>query len=239
MNALIIDDEPMPAKHLREMIKQYCFEIGDIEIIHSPKLAIEHLEEHEYDLMFLDVEMPEMNGVELLKHVQLPKKTAVIFTTAYSEYALDAFKANATHYIMKPVEENELITAVRKSMLKKQNNKATTSADKKSDEKIVSVFDGEEYSMVKTSEIIRLEADGSYTKFVLKTGIILASKRMGYYQDKLDSKCFLRCHNSHVINKDEVAKLSKGKAGYVIMTNDDIVPISPSKKSSFEESMGL
>lgn len=238
MKALIIDDEPMPAKHLREMIKQHCFEISEIEIIQSPKKAMTYLEENKFDLLFLDVEMPEMSGIEFLKQINLPLSTSVIFTTAYSEYALDAFKANATHYIVKPVEAQELITALRKVLLK--NNSFTKNDKEDSNQgKSISVFDGEEYTIVKTDDIIRLQADGSYTKFILKNGEILASKRMGFFEDKLNSINFVRCHNSHLINLKEVSKLSKGKGGYLIMSNSDTIPISSSKKIFIEEMLGL
>ena len=234
MKALIIDDEPMPAKHLREMIKQYCFEIEEVNIMHYPKQAIQHLKENEYDLLFLDVEMPEMSGIEFLKTVELPTKTAVIFTTAYSEYAVDAFKANATHYIMKPVEEGELIKAVRKALLKKQGESSQVSS-----EGTITVYDGEDYLVVKEKDVIHLEADGSYTKFILKNRAILASKRMGYYQEKIKGNNFLRCHNSHIVNVQEINRISKGKGGYLIMSNGDTVPISASKKEHVEKILGL
>ena len=235
MKALIIDDEPMPAKHLREMIKHHCFEIGLTEIIHSPITAMKHLSENEYDILFLDVEMPEMSGVEFLKQIQLPQKTAVIFTTAYSEYALDAFKANAIHYIMKPVEETELIKAVRKTLLKNQEGNSNGSDSFNT----ITVYDGEEYLIVKTADIIRLEADGSYTKIVLKEKNVLTSKRLGFYEEKLGLKKFMRCHNSHLINIAEVAKMGKGKGPYLIMSNNDMLPISNSKKQEIEKILGL
>jgi two-component system LytT family response regulator len=230
MRALIIDDEPMPAKHLRAMIEQHCFEITETEIIRSPKMAIEHLKEEVYDLIFLDVEMPEMDGFELLNHVELTKSTAVIFTTAYSEYAVQAFKANATYYIMKPVEEKELVVAVRKAIQKTKLQSAKESADKS-----LSIFDGEEYIIIKTKDIIRLEADGSYTKFILADRTILASKRMGYFSEKLPQQDFVRCHNSHIVNIEKIAKISRGKSGYLIMSNDNIVPVSPSKKGDLDK----
>lgn len=233
MRALIIDDEPMPAKHLREMIKQHCFEISEVELELSPKIAIQLVEENLYDIIFLDVEMPEMDGITFLKQVQLPSSTSVIFTTAYSEYALDAFKANATHYIMKPVEKEELVLAVRKAMhksKKKEKSSATTN---------LTVFDGDEYLIVNTQDIISLEADGSYTKFTLMNKKILASKRIGFYEDKLPSELFLRCHNSYVVNLNQIGKLGKNKSNYLVMKNGDTVPISTTKKASIQKILGI
>jgi len=233
MKALIVDDEPMPAKHLRELIHQYCFEINEVEIILSPKKALDHLKENHYELLFLDVEMPEINGVEFLKSAEINANTAIIFTTAYSEYAVEAFKANATHYIMKPVEKDELITAVRKSLVRMQNHHT----DKK--ESKISVFDGDEYVLIKQEEIIRLQADGSYTKFVLKDRDLLTSKRIGHYQDKLDDNQFIRCHKTHLVNREEVSKLRKSDGGFLVMTNGDQVPISSTKREEIEKWLGF
>ena len=231
MRALIIDDEPMPAKHLREMIHQYCFEINEISIIHSPIEAMKQLEETEYDIVFLDVEMPEMNGVEFLQRVTLPRKTCVIFSTAYSEYAVDAFKANATHYLMKPVEERELVLAVRK-VLEKRNRPNVVSDT-------ISVFDGTDYAILQQKDILFLKADGSYTQFVLQEEQILASKRLGYFEGKLSEQHFFRCHNSFVVNLIHVVKMGKQKSPYLVLKNGEMIPVSASKRAELESKLGL
>lgn len=231
MRALIIDDEPMPAKHLREMIKQYCFEIDTVNIIQSPLEALDHLQVNEYDIVFLDVEMPEMNGVDFLQKVNLPRATSVIFSTAYSEYAIDAFKANATHYIMKPVEEAELVLALRKVVEKRSRPKVTPET--------ISVFDGKEYSILNQKDILYLKADGSYTKFVLHDQEVLASKRLGFFEEKLNDKQFVRCHNSYVVNILNIDKLGKQKSPYIIMKNGETLPVSASKRGELESRLGL
>lgn len=237
MRALIVDDEPMPGKHLKEMIKKYCFEINEVEIVLSPSKAILELKDNEYDIVFLDVEMPEMSGLDLIKKISLPKSTSVVFVTAYSEYAVEAFKADAIYYIMKPVEKGELITAVRKSMY----NTALISKKPKevARNNSITVYNGEDYVVINPSDIIRMEADGSYTKFVLKNSTFLASKRMGSFEEKLNNELFIRSHNSHLINIQEVSKISKGKGGYIIMSNNDFVPISATKKLDIETVLGL
>ena len=231
MRAIIIDDEPMPAKHLREMIRQHCFEIDTINIIQSPLEAITHLQENKYDIVFLDVEMPEMNGVEFLQKVNLPRSTSVIFSTAYSEYAVDAFKANATHYIMKPVQENELVLAVRKVIEKRTQQSVLTDT--------ISVFDGTEYSILNQKDILYLKADGSYTQFVLHDREVLASKRLGYFEDKLNANQFVRCHNSYLVNTMNVDKVGKQKSPYIVMKNGETIPISSSKRGELESRLGL
>lgn len=226
MKALILDDEPMPAKYLEQMVKKHCFEIKSIDIFNVASKALKVLETDPYDIIFLDVEMPEMDGFQFLEKADLPSETQIIFTTAYSEYALEAFKANARHYLVKPVTKEDLVMAVRKAMsaLPVSENGSVT-------KDYISVYDGEEYLLLKKEEIIRFEADGSYTKVITSNSKnILSSKRLGEYEKKVDSKEFVRCHNSHLVNIDYINKVSKGKGGFLSLKNDEIIPISSSKK---------
>ena len=161
MKTLIVDDEPMPGKLLQELIKKHCFEIEETHFETSPRAALERLKKERFDILFLDVEMPGMNAFELLEQIDLPRETVVIFVTAYSNYAVDAFKANVAYYILKPVVVEELIKAVRKASAHLQKN-----AQKRSElsNDSISIYDGEEYQIIPLEEIIRLEADGSYAK---------------------------------------------------------------------------
>jgi two-component system LytT family response regulator len=236
MRAIILDDEPMPAKHIEQMIKKHCFEIIETVIFNVASKAINHLKTNEYDILFLDVEMPEMDGFQFLSKASLPFNTKVIFTTAYSEYAIDAFKANAIHYILKPVMKEELISAVRKagnSINFKKENKGENRTS-------ISIYDGEDYLLIKTEEIIRFEADGSYTKVVLSTNkVLLTSKRLGEFEKRLSSLDFIRCHNSHLVNKNYISKVSKGKSGYLTLINKDVISISSSKKEEVNKFLEL
>lgn len=115
MKALIVDDEPMPAKHLQNLVEKHCSEITQTRVLNSPIEALEHLKEHHFDLLFLDVEMPELTGFELLEEANLTPSTQVIFTTAYSQYAVEAFQSKEVHYMLKIVSKDELVAAVRKA----------------------------------------------------------------------------------------------------------------------------
>ncbi len=235
MRAIILDDEPMPAKHLEQMIKRYCFDVKQTIIFNVASKAIEHLKKNEYDLLFLDVEMPEMDGFQFLDKAELPFETKVIFTTAYSEYAIEAFKANAVHYILKPVTKEELISSVRKA-----GSVSLESPVSVSNKNSISVFDGEDYLLIKVEEIVRFEADGSYTKIVLESGKgYLSSKRLGAYQKKVPLTDFLRCHNSHLVNIKFISKISKGKSGYLTLTDKEVIPISSSKKDEVNQLLDL
>jgi two-component system LytT family response regulator len=240
MRALIIDDEPLPAKHLQEMIQKNCFEITSTTVFTRASEALEHVKTEVYDLLFLDVEMPELNGFDFIEHANLPHHTIVIFITAYSHYAFEAFKANAVHYILKPVMTEELIKSVRKATLVLNADKKTIEKEVVKYTETLSIYDGEDYLILDVANIIRMEADGSYTKIISKTHApILASKRMGHYEEKLDPSKFFRCHNSHLINLKELSRLSKGKSGYITLLNNEVIPVSGSKKEQLNQLLGL
>tara|TARA_B100000965_G_scaffold383474_1_gene382745 strand:- start:98 stop:808 length:711 start_codon:yes stop_codon:yes gene_type:complete len=236
MKALIIDDEPMPSKHLQEMIKKHCFEINETDLVHSAHDGLDILKETHYDILFLDVEMPQMDGFDFLKKANLSASTIIIFTTAYSDYAIDAFNANATHYILKPVQETDLIKAIRKASYHLSQNKKTVNHDK---HHTISVYDGDEYEIIKSENVIWIQADGSYTKIGLKDKELMSSKRLGYYEEKLHQAGFYRCHNSYLVNLSCIDKLGKGKSGYLVLNNGKVVPISNSKKKELEAELGL
>ena len=238
MKALIIDDEPMAAKHLKSLVEQHCFEIYSTEMIHSPVEAIDHLASFSYDIIFLDVEMPEIDGFALLEQVELPPTTQVIFTTAYSKYAIDAFKANAAHYLLKMVKKDELITSVRK-VTRLLNLTARAGQPMQDPVKVIPIFHNEEHHLVKWEDIVRIEASGSYSRIVLSDKELLSSKGIGHYEKKLENGPFFRCHNSHLVNLREVARLGKGKGGYLVLSNGDAVPLSPSRREAFERRMQL
>ncbi len=225
MKALIVDDEPLPAKLLDELVKKHCFEITSTEVLNSPTKAIERLKEEHFDVIFLDVEMPKMDAFQFLNSAKLANDTVVIFTTAYSEYAVDAFKANASYYILKPVDKEELITAVRKANVQLRNSFKSNSTIEH-----LSIFEGDEYQLIKIKDIIRIEGDGSYSKVITKSKDYLSSKRIGFFTSKISNENFFRCHNSHIVNTNRIKKIGKGKSTYIVMENEDTVPVSPSKK---------
>lgn len=224
MNALIIDDERMPAQHLLEIIETQCHEISSTKLIFSPIEALEHLADTDYDIIFVDVQMPEINGIELIKRLNLSAETEVVFVTAYSNYAIDAFKADALHYIVKPVEEDEVIKAVSKAV--KYRRKSNGFDEER---ETLSIFHNEEYHIVKTDQIIRLEADGNYTRIIEEDKEHFSSTRLGVFEKKLVGSKFVRCHKSHLINLSKIKKVGKGNGGYIVMNNEDVVPITLSK----------
>lgn len=234
MNVMIIDDEPMPAKQLASLIKRNFPEITNSELFLSASEAMKRLKEQIFDIVFLDIEMPEMDGFEFLKRTVLPEETSIIFTTAYQEYAIDAFDADATHYLVKPISEPTLSNALEK--VRTRVKKKSTKAPK---QKRFSIFNDNEHHIIREEEVIRLEADGSYTKIILDNRTILSSKNLGLNAEKLSPELFFRSHKSHLVNLNRVTRLSKGKSGYVVLSNEDVVPLAATRQEALERAMGL
>lgn len=234
MKALIIDDEPMPAKDLAYMIQKHCYEITSVKICNSVQDAIDGIKMNHFDLIFLDIEMPEMSGFDFLTHAKLPNETKIIITTAYEQYAVKAFDVNAVHYLLKPVTEAALVKGVRKVIRTIQMDTSP-----QIENEVISIFDENEHNIIALEDIIRIEASGNYTTFHLLDKKLLSSKSIGYYEDKLSSRLFFRPHRSHLINLKNVQKLSKGKAGVIVLSNGDTVPLTQNKREAFAKVLGL
>lgn len=232
MNAIIIDDEPMPAKQLASLIKRKFSEIEHCEIFQSATKAIQRLEEHFFDIVFLDIKMSEMSGFDFLEKVNLPQKTHVIFTTAFEEYAVDAFNADAFHYLVKPVTEDSLAKAllkIHRFSVENLNNQTVKG--------FFSVYNNNEHHIIKEKDIIRIEAHGSYSKIVTLKKTILSSKNIGWNEQRLNSQYFTRVHKSHIININMIDRISK--SNYIVLSNNEIIPLAPSRQKVLAKAMGL
>jgi two-component system LytT family response regulator len=191
--------------------------------------------------------MPRGNGFDMLE--MIPEKNFdVIFITAYNNWAIKAFKYNAIDYILKPIDIEELLKAIKKvdEKRKKLNsgglditkyNELINNIQNKTISKIaISTSEGVEY--IEIDKIIRFEGDGSYSKvYIVDQPYILVSKNLKEFQDLLEEKNFFRTHNSHLINLDFVKKYILKDGGYIEMKDNSIVPISRRKKESFIEIM--
>ncbi len=239
MRALIIEDEVLPANHLAMLIDRYCPQISSTEICLLPLKAIELLGQKEYDLIFLDIQMPNINGFELLEQIVLPKRTKVIITSGYIEFAVDAFNLDVSFFLVKPIKQSKLIEGIRKVF----SENLLESLPNEEESNFITVFYQSEYHVIKQEEILRLEAARSYTQLILNDKKFITSNGLGYYEKKLSDKFFYRCHNSHIINVTSVAKLGKGKSvgkgGYIVLSNEDVVPIGSSKREALEKRIGI
>jgi two-component system, LytTR family, response regulator len=239
MQALIIDDEKRGREMFENLVKTHCPSIEVVASVGSFAEARQALNAYSPDLVFLDIELSEGTGFDLLDSVDIDFH--VIFTTAYETYAIKAIKFSAIDYLLKPVDPKELVKAVEKteSVLIQQNFKKqyenlhynTEHQEKKLKRLAIPLQDG--LLFVEIQDILRCVAEGAYTYFHLKNGAKhLVSKNLKEYEELLGDSDFCRVHHSHLINLNEVKKYVKGEGGYVIMTDDVVVDVSKRKKET-------
>lgn len=235
--AIIIDDEANNRENLKYLLKQHCPKIDLLGEASSASEGINLIKNTKPDVIFLDIIMPEQSGFDLLKALY-PFNFKVIFVTAHDSYALNAIKFSALDYILKPLDKEELVNAVKRleATVKEQPKGQVEilnqffSNDNKQKKIALKLID--EVRLVPLEQIIRCEADNNYTLFTLKNGEkIMVSKNIGYYDKLLHPVNFMRTHQSHLINKEHISKFVKRDGGYLEMVNGDIIPISRSNKT--------
>jgi two-component system LytT family response regulator len=241
---LIVDDLEIHRENLRNQLSAISNQIDSIFEVNNVKGAIEILMNEQIDLIFLDVEMPEVSGFDLIKLV--PKELLtfeVIFVTAYDRYAIQAIRNSALDFILKPVQQNELTDAFNK-FIEKRNEKLEVLNHKllhlihskentKSTNRIgLPTMQG--YIFINEEDIIQCEADNTYTIFQLTNNKkIVVSKTLKECEETLNKNIFFRLHHSHLVNLGFVREYVRGEGGHVVLTNEQIVPVSRSKKQTF------
>lgn len=239
INAIIVDDEEDGREGLRLAIRNFCPNVNLLAVCSSAEEGIECISRHAPDLVFLDVQMPQKSGFDLLKELS-PINFKVIFVSAFDKYAIKAIKFSALDYLLKPVDIDELVSAVNKvndsmprSMFQIQsawNNVQHRSG--KIDRLAVATFDGIDF--FRTNDIIFCKADGNYTHlYLVDKAVRLVTKNLKDFENILQDSGFCRVHHSFLINLAHVQKYVRGEGGYVLMTNDHQVEISRRKKDEF------
>lgn len=242
MKACIVDDEKKGRDTLLKLLEEYCKDVEVVGQADSVDAAFQFISSHEPELVFLDVEMPRGSGFELLKrfdHVNF--KT--IFITAHNHYAIKAIKFSAVDYILKPVDVDELVNAVSraKSSAPTQQNSYSGLLDNLENNRTrklaVPVKDG--VAFIHTNDIIRMQADGSYTHIYTSSEKYTASKNIKEYEDLLQDMNFFRAHHSHLINLIHVKHFSRVDGYFALMSDGSSVEVSRRKKDHFLQLMNL
>ncbi len=246
IKAVIIDDEINNQELISNLLKSYTENVQVVGLANSVESAYQAINEHHPDLIFLDIQMPDGTGFDLLKKFD-KINFKIIFVTAHQEFAIEAFKYSALDYLLKPLSPANLLAAVKKAEetmgsdelnMKLKillNNIAEPIKNKK---KIVLKTMERIYS-VDLDDIIRFESDGGYTKVYLTDGKrIMVSKTMKEYDDLLLDAGFLRVHHSHLINMNHLFCFEKAE-GHVVMKDDSIVPVSNRKKDQLLELLNM
>ncbi len=227
LTSYIIDDEQNAVDALSAMlIKKFALQVQLCGTNTNASLAIEEIECLQPDIVFLDVEMPEMNGLELLRHFP-ERKFHVIFTTAYEKYALPALKAAATDYLVKPLSPQDVFDALQKCIDK------TTSNEGQIQNKI-SLISANEIILVNPDDIIRIEAQNNYSHFYfINRPKLIVSKTLKQFDEMFSNHNFFRVHQSHLINMKYVEAMKSSDIDYIILTHGHKVEISRRKKPEF------
>ena len=240
IKAILIDDEVHCIETLTILLKEYCPQVMIQDSCRSAKKALEAIEKHSPDLVFLDIEMPAMNGFEMLEQFhEIP--FSVIFTTSYDQYAIKAIRFSALDYLLKPIDPKELIVAVQKiqtqknlpsaeqfEMLLKQVHHKGTGFQK------IAIPTVEGFELIPAEQIVHCEADDNYTHLHLKNkNKITACRSLKEMEEQLqDFSFFIRVHHSYVVNLNEVTKYIRGEGGYLVLTDGSSVNVSRSRKDN-------
>lgn len=239
INAIVVDDEKNALESLALKISKFFPEINITHKFQNPQKAVIEINKNTPHLLFLDIEMPVLSGFDLLSKIENPI-FEIIFVTAYNEFAIDAIKHCAIGYIVKPIDNDELINAINNAI---KNIHQKTAFEKNSlllenltasNKSTIVVPTQKGLVFFKTSEIVRFEGIDGYTKIILSNNSsILSSYSIGKFTQKNNLSQFFLVHKSHFINLNHLNEYLN--EGYVLMTNNDKIPIAKSKRKAFLE----
>jgi len=238
IKAVLVDDEVHCLDTLSILLKDHCPQVQVMQECRSATQALEAINIHHPDVVFLDVEMPMMNGFDMLERLkQIP--FAVVFTTGYDQYAIRAIHVSALDYLLKPIDPPDLIAAVSKIHAHKQlpsQQQLRLLLDRMTYQQrnrvAVPTFEG--FEMIAADAIVHCKADDNYTHFFLKNNrSIIACRTLKQVEDMLLAfPFFIRVHNSHVVNLNEVTRYIRGEGGYLVMSDNTTVNVSRGRKEA-------
>lgn len=245
IRTIIIDDEPSAVNVLSALLNKKCKE--DVEVVastNSPLEAKALIEQHNPDLVFLDIEMPGMNGIDLARSFINPTFN-IVFVTAYDGYAIEAFKINALNYLLKPIGPETVFQIIER--VKHQQTKNHYNLDIRilnlerllkhsnlSDDKKIGIAMSDKIVFIPIKDIIYCQANNTYTIVYLNDNKkIVSSKPLGYFEFLLSNQGFFRIHHSSLINLDKIKEFQRYDGGYVIMDDNKQLEVSRRKRTEF------
>ena len=241
IKCIAIDDEPLALRQ----IKSYIEKTPELELCglyNSPTAALEWLTTHEVDLIFIDINMPDLNGLEFVR--TLERRPLIIFTTAYAEYAVEGFRLSAADYLLKPFSLNDFQQSVKKvaslhELIQLAKERSTQEGAEGLSEALP---EGKEYisikadyrtTLIRTSEILYIESEGEYVRLHLADGSsIMTLFRLKNMEAALPSDSFLRVHRSFIVNLKQISSYRKGQ---IFINENDYIPIGDNYRTAFLE----
>jgi two-component system LytT family response regulator len=240
---VIIDDEPLA----RSLVKEYLQKYPELEIVQECNDGFEGvkaIQQYEPDLIFLDIQMPKINGFEMLELLDQPP--AVIFTTAFDEYAIRAFEAHAVDYLLKPFNQERFDKAIQKwkdqmSGTQKTNELLETASQSPAQSQRIVVKTGSKIKIIPVQDVYYLEAADDYVKVHTQEGSFLKNKTMNHFEKTLDSQQFVRSHRSYIVNIQQITRIDPyEKDNHIaILKSGAKVPVSRNGYVKLREVLGL
>ena len=239
INVVLIDDENQSRKTLQVLLRDYCPNVKIIGEADSVLAGYQLLQTETPDAVFLDVQMTDGTGFDLLNKISDPS-FQVIFTTAFDDFAIKAFQYNAIDYLLKPIDIDDLLRSIKKIDLSNNGSETKTQlsnlleTNNSGEFKKIALSTSEGLHFLELKNIVRLQSEANYTTFHLMDGTrIVVSKTIKNFEKLLTDNDFFRTHKSHIINFKHVTKILREDGGYLLMTDNYKVPISRSKKDEF------
>jgi two-component system LytT family response regulator len=238
IKAVIIDDEENNILNLRYLLQQYCPEVIIKDAAQNVSDGVQIILHHQPDIIFLDIEMPHQNGFDLLR--LLPDHNfELIFVTAHGQYGIQAVKFSAIDYLLKPINVNELKIAVTKAAQKRVEKKRNVQlenlvsllSNQQKSEHRIALPTSNETRFAKTEEIVRCQSSNNYTFFYfINREKLIVSKPIYEYETLLADYGFIRCHQSHIVNKKYIKSWIRKDGDYLLLDDETEIPISRQKK---------
>ncbi|MEO0896268.1 MAG: LytTR family DNA-binding domain-containing protein [Bacteroidota bacterium] len=250
IKAVLVEDEKNSQELISGLITEYCDGVEVVGIAGSVAEALGTIKDKEPDLLFLDIELPDGDGFQVLEKAE-KREFDVIFITAYNQYATKAFKFSATDYLLKPVDIDELQEAVKRVLEKRESTPREEQSARldaliqnlkhlQAPLKRIVLPTSNGFTVVNPDDIIRCESDRNYTFIFLKDGRkILVSRTIKEYDEMLSDYNFFRIHQSHLINLTYLKNYTRGRGGYVELTDGSVLDVSARRKSEFLKRMSV
>jgi two-component system LytT family response regulator len=241
-SAIIVDDELMARNLLNDMISMYCPEIEVIALCKDLPEAVKAIAKNKPSLVFLDIEMPGYSGMDIFDFFDEDAiDFSIIFVTAYNNYAIQAFKLSAVDYILKPIESDDLITAVslfvKKSETNRNKYKVLKSNLKQDSAQRIALNTMNSVSFVNLNDILFFQAEGAYTKIVLQDGKVFTQSKglKSFEYITVSNSQFIRCHKSYIVNLHFVTDFVRKDGGYLIVNHVYNISVSSEKTADILE----